>query len=90
MLICTIQLLGPIAYCWADRESMVIFLHLSPGLYVLHCSYLNFQKIAQFQEYDAIIVLLATDSQYMSFCDGIEHFFLKCDTFHRFCCLASV
>lgn len=46
---------------------MVIFLHLSPGLYVLHCSYLNFKKIAQFQEYDAIIVLLATDSQYRVF-----------------------
>lgn len=67
MLICTIQLLGPIAYCWVDRESMVIFLHLSPGLYVLHCSYLSLKINAQFQEYDAFIVLLAADSQYRVF-----------------------
>lgn len=39
-----IQLLAPIADCGMDRESKVIFLHLSPGLYVLHCSYLNLTK----------------------------------------------
>lgn len=78
MLICTIQLLSPIAYCWADRESMVIFLHLSPVLYVLHCSYLSLKINAQFKEYDAFIVLLAADSYCRVFVVEITLFLEAC------------